>query len=730
MMIRILFALLIFPVIGFSQVYVTQDNPNQFRDFQGSIQARKNMRLPVIGGHSYTAGDSVAFIRYDPITGNVYYFNGVTMTWIQWGSGGAGADSNIFATLYRVDTAKTNLRTSINGKLNITDTAGKWIGIGTLSSLVKYGDTAAMLLPYARKADFIDSMAAHWTAIQGKQAQLNGTGFVKATGTTISYDNSTYTPTSRTLTINGVTQDLSADRIYTLPVIDTSKFVRKDTLGTAAYQNTGTSGATIPLLNGNNTASGTWTFNNSLTTASRVVLGGNTGFTISQDYDEFGGGTGFTQLRLTVTGDYYIGGWSSASNGQIMFMTNTGTGTLSLLNQHGAATAAQRFEIGDTIFLAPQQTKSFFYDGNVSRWRLLSSEQVLSGYLKVTDTGTFLVTSSQLAELRDDVTELQGQISHKVDSNIIRNDSLFWYAGGVEYFGGGVSPTSPDSSLYTTITRLNDSLNILKAVLVKAHLQGGNSFGRTDTIGSNDDQDVAMKRNGSIKLRVTSAFTYIIDKISIGKNTSSGATLEVQGSSSTTGSVIDIRNSSNGVIIQGLSNGSIYFGGPNIYIDAANTRLGIGQDNPSERLHVFGNSRVSGTSRVEGLSGTGDGVVTGSSNGTLNIIRPPSSGTYTLTGGDAIISWNESVRDTTATGDLTFSVPANSVLQYIVVVPVANETITVGTTNAGTDVVSSTPVLAGVVTTISVDKKFSKVAATTLYINGAAGAVDYEFYYK
>jgi hypothetical protein len=47
------------------------------------------------------------------------------------------------------------------------------------------------------------------------QAQLNGTGFVKATGTTISYDNSTYTPTSRTLTIDGTSYDLSADRSWT-----------------------------------------------------------------------------------------------------------------------------------------------------------------------------------------------------------------------------------------------------------------------------------------------------------------------------------------------------------------------------------------------------------------------------------------------------------------------------------------------------------------------------------
>jgi hypothetical protein len=55
-----------------------------------------------------------------------------------------------------------------------------------------------------------------WTTFNSKQTALNGTGFVKSTAGVISYDPSTYTPTSRTLTINGVTYDLSADRSWTV----------------------------------------------------------------------------------------------------------------------------------------------------------------------------------------------------------------------------------------------------------------------------------------------------------------------------------------------------------------------------------------------------------------------------------------------------------------------------------------------------------------------------------
>jgi len=55
-----------------------------------------------------------------------------------------------------------------------------------------------------------------WNTFNGKQSALSGTGFVKISGTTISYDNSTYVPTSRTLTINGTAYDLSADRSWTI----------------------------------------------------------------------------------------------------------------------------------------------------------------------------------------------------------------------------------------------------------------------------------------------------------------------------------------------------------------------------------------------------------------------------------------------------------------------------------------------------------------------------------
>ena len=79
------------------------------------------------------------------------------------------------------------------------------------------------------------------------QPQLNGTGFVKATGTTISFDNSTYTPDSRNLTINGVTYDLSANRTW---LVGTVTSVAALTLGTTGtdLSSTVANGTTTPVI--------------------------------------------------------------------------------------------------------------------------------------------------------------------------------------------------------------------------------------------------------------------------------------------------------------------------------------------------------------------------------------------------------------------------------------------------------------------------------------------------
>ena len=66
--------------------------------------------------------------------------------------------------------------------------------IPDVSNFPTYGDLNDTAIARAATAqtNLVDTAAAHLALIVSKQPQLNGTGFAKATGTTISYDNSSY----------------------------------------------------------------------------------------------------------------------------------------------------------------------------------------------------------------------------------------------------------------------------------------------------------------------------------------------------------------------------------------------------------------------------------------------------------------------------------------------------------------------------------------------------------
>ena len=90
-----------------------------------------------------------ANMRIRPIAGSNMTISG-TYPNVTFASTTIPTDSTIFATNYRVDTAKANLRTSINTKLNSADTASLSTRI---DARVKYSDTSTMLGGYLRKVD-------------------------------------------------------------------------------------------------------------------------------------------------------------------------------------------------------------------------------------------------------------------------------------------------------------------------------------------------------------------------------------------------------------------------------------------------------------------------------------------------------------------------------------------------------------------------------------------------
>lgn len=92
--------------------------------------------------------------------------------------------------------------------INITGTYPNYVISATVPSLAGYVQFSDTLTRIATKSNVIDSSAALRTTINTKQNQLNGLGFVKANGTTISYDSIAYYPNSNP---NGYEQNVNAD---------------------------------------------------------------------------------------------------------------------------------------------------------------------------------------------------------------------------------------------------------------------------------------------------------------------------------------------------------------------------------------------------------------------------------------------------------------------------------------------------------------------------------------
>ena len=74
---------------------------------------------------------------------------------------------------------------------NLTETSSSVLTIaGGTSAVIGSGTTIAVKQSNSTQSGYLSN--TDWTTFNNKQPQINGTGFVKASGTTISYDNSTY----------------------------------------------------------------------------------------------------------------------------------------------------------------------------------------------------------------------------------------------------------------------------------------------------------------------------------------------------------------------------------------------------------------------------------------------------------------------------------------------------------------------------------------------------------
>lgn len=163
---------------------VTNGLATQFLKADGSLDSNAYLT-------SITGAQVITALGYTPVpTTRTITINGETHNLAADNSWTVGGTAAIWGNITGTLSNQTDLQNALNAKFNNpTGTTAQYIrGDGTLATLPSaavWGNITGTL------ADQTDLQSA----LNAKQNALSGTGFVKASGTTISYDNSTYLAT-------------------------------------------------------------------------------------------------------------------------------------------------------------------------------------------------------------------------------------------------------------------------------------------------------------------------------------------------------------------------------------------------------------------------------------------------------------------------------------------------------------------------------------------------------
>lgn len=77
-------------------------------------------------------------------------------------------------------------------------------------------------------------------------------------------------------------------------------------------------------------------------------------------------------LNLSSDASRSVSGLAGGAEGRVIGILNTGSQTVTLLNESASSTAANRFALGGDIAIAAKQATLLRYDGTASRWRALA----------------------------------------------------------------------------------------------------------------------------------------------------------------------------------------------------------------------------------------------------------------------------------------------------------------------------------------------------------------------
>lgn len=147
------------------------------------------------------------------------------------------------------DALKVDKNTAITGatKTKITYDSKGLVTLGADATTADIADSSNKRYQTDNQQSFNDATSSIQTQLNAKQSQLNGTGFVKASGTTISYDNSVYAPIIAKDFVNSGVSGTTVNTIIRSYLIPSNTFVLNDSLDIlcSVFKNTTSQNVTL-----------------------------------------------------------------------------------------------------------------------------------------------------------------------------------------------------------------------------------------------------------------------------------------------------------------------------------------------------------------------------------------------------------------------------------------------------------------------------------------------------